>query len=246
MKPETDSPTEIHTPEDQRQRLMALRHDLRTQLAHILGYSEMLQEGADPQSASGFLADVGQIQRAGRRLLNIIHQELAPENWRLLDIIHEVLDSANYRGGPKSLSRIDYEFKTQLNAIIGYEEILHEEAEEQGRETLAADLRIIGAAAMELLSLVNTSLAGQGIESGAGEGGTEDRTTPASDPGQRPTAPSPHDPGIERQEIVPGSILVADDDKMSRDLISRRLQSQGHTVALAETGRRRDCHSRMD
>ena len=236
MTPEPDSTTESHVPEDQRQRLRALRHDLRTQLTHIIGYSDMLQDGSTPQSASGFLADVGQIQRAGRRLLNIIHQELNPENWRLLDIIHEALDPENHRGGPESLSRIDYEFKTQLNAIIGYEEMLHEEAEEQGRETLAAELGIIGAAALELLSLVNTNLAVPDIEAGAGEGGKEERGTPAPDPGPRPTVPSPHDPGIQRRETVPGSILVADDDETSRDLISRRLRGQGHTVALAESG----------
>src|SRR5258706_1267250 len=35
-----------------------------------------------------------------------------------------------------------------------------------------------------------------------------------------------------------GRILVVDDVEMNRDLLARRLQQQGHTVSLAENGRR--------
>ena len=35
-----------------------------------------------------------------------------------------------------------------------------------------------------------------------------------------------------------GRLLVVDDNEMNRDLLSRRLQQQGHTVSLAENGRR--------
>ena len=36
---------------------------------------------------------------------------------------------------------------------------------------------------------------------------------------------------------VPGRILVVDDNEMNRDLLSRRLRQQGHTVSVAVNGR---------
>jgi serine phosphatase RsbU (regulator of sigma subunit) len=39
-------------------------------------------------------------------------------------------------------------------------------------------------------------------------------------------------------EAVPGRLLVVDDNEMNRDLLSRRLRQQGHTVSVAENGRR--------
>lgn len=37
---------------------------------------------------------------------------------------------------------------------------------------------------------------------------------------------------------IPGRILIVDDNEMNRDMLSRRLVRQGHTVTIAENGRR--------
>lgn len=39
-------------------------------------------------------------------------------------------------------------------------------------------------------------------------------------------------------ETAPGTVLVVDDVEANRDLLSRRLQRQGHSVAVAENGQR--------
>ena len=86
MTSETQASTEFYPPEDQRQLLTTLRHDLRTQLTHIMGYSQMLHDGVDPRSDSWgqaipILAGARLTGRVGRGLdvglLNIQTDEVA-------------------------------------------------------------------------------------------------------------------------------------------------------------------------
>ena len=44
-------------------------------------------------------------------------------------------------------------------------------------------------------------------------------------------------PESASSEAVSGRLLVVDDNEMNRDLLSRRLRQQGHTVSVAENGR---------
>ena len=50
--------------------LAQLRHDLRTPVHQILGYSELLQEEAEEAGHQSFVSDLGKIQLAARQLLN--------------------------------------------------------------------------------------------------------------------------------------------------------------------------------
>ncbi len=50
-----------------------LLHDLRTQLNHIIGYSEMLTERAEEEGPADFVPDLEKIQAAGRRLLDLVN-----------------------------------------------------------------------------------------------------------------------------------------------------------------------------
>jgi CheY-like chemotaxis protein len=58
--------------------LRELRHDLRTPLNQLLGYVEMLLEDADTVPAAGFAAGLGQIHAAGKQLLALVNEALAP------------------------------------------------------------------------------------------------------------------------------------------------------------------------
>jgi CheY-like chemotaxis protein len=42
---------------------------------------------------------------------------------------------------------------------------------------------------------------------------------------------------IAASHVAAGTILVVDDNEMNRDLLSRRLRRDGHTVVIAEHGR---------
>ncbi|HWE51309.1 MAG TPA: hybrid sensor histidine kinase/response regulator [Bryobacteraceae bacterium] len=64
------------------------------------------------------------------------------------------------------LASMSHELRTPLNAVIGYSEMLEEEAEERGIPTLVADARKIGRAANHLLHLINDVLDLSKIEAG--------------------------------------------------------------------------------
>ncbi len=64
------------------------------------------------------------------------------------------------------LANMSHELRTPLNAVIGYSEILLEDAEAEGRQELTADLKRINIAGQHLLSLVNNVLDLSKIEAG--------------------------------------------------------------------------------
>lgn len=64
------------------------------------------------------------------------------------------------------LARMSHELRTPLNAVIGYSEMLLEDAEAAGREEQCADLKRIHGAGKHLLTLVNDVLDLSKIEAG--------------------------------------------------------------------------------
>jgi signal transduction histidine kinase/DNA-binding response OmpR family regulator len=64
------------------------------------------------------------------------------------------------------LANMSHELRTPLNAIIGYSEMLHETAQEEGREDFLPDLEKIGQAGRHLLALISDILDLSKIEAG--------------------------------------------------------------------------------
>ncbi|MGV8955997.1 MAG: ATP-binding protein [Cypionkella sp.] len=77
-------------------------------------------------------------------------------------------DDAERANGAKSefLAKMSHELRTPLNAVLGYSEILLEDAELDGRGEQIADLQKISAAGKHLLSMVNDILDISKIEAG--------------------------------------------------------------------------------
>jgi adenylate cyclase len=193
----------------------SLKHDLRTPLNHIIGYCELLIEEAGERTLQALVPDLQRIHGAGRRLLGVINDLFDPAK------------SASLRN---DRSVIHHEVRTPLNQIIGYTEMLQEEAQDRGDLELLKDLRKIDEAARSLLRLVvehllpgddNSVLLQAATPSGATTFLKRD-STPAS----RPVATA-----------LTGALLLVDDDEANRDMLSRRLTRLGHTVTLAVNGR---------
>src|SRR5262249_48463292 len=64
------------------------------------------------------------------------------------------------------LANMSHELRTPLNAVIGYAEILQEDAQDEGNDQVVQDLNRILAAAKHLLTLLNEILDLSKIEAG--------------------------------------------------------------------------------
>ncbi len=135
-----------------------------------------------------------------------------------------------------SLANMRHTLRTSLNHIIGYSEMLLEEAGERHLDDFAADIQKIRTAGRQLLTLINELL--EPISTQAGSPALAPETTDSSallrDPesGSRPLAadagPVP--------ETSSSRLLVVDDNENNRDMLSRRLKQQGYDVSTAEGG----------
>src|SRR5436305_7220703 len=59
--------------------LAKVRHDLRTPINHIIGFSEILLEEAPPELPENFVQDLQKIRAGGMRLLELLNQHLSTE-----------------------------------------------------------------------------------------------------------------------------------------------------------------------
>lgn len=196
------------------QELSKIRHDLRTPINHILGYAEMLLEetGLPPN----FRQDLDRIHSGGRQLLNLINQYFGDDTFRQIPDRHQLY----------------HELRTPVNHIIGYSELLTDEAEDKQWTHLIPDLDRIREAARKWLSLCEQYLLHHPLH-GATAAAV---SAPAAHPAEKPAAtPASGDQPFDMVADT-GTLLVVDDDEVNRQMLARRLERRGYSVALAADG----------
>ena len=122
-----------------------------------------------------------------------------------------------------------HDLRSPLNQIIGYAEMLAEDAEAQRNEGLYADLGRIREAGRSMLEIIEQNFAPldgglRPVESSAG------RVSIAEPEFARPAMRT--DVGL----MAVGNVLVVDDEATNRDVLSRRLKRHGHKVCAASSG----------
>lgn len=122
----------------------------------------------------------------------------------------------------EALKKLRHDLRTPLNQILGYAELLGEEADERGDPRTAADLGKIAAAARTLVGRVEALVGDPGAQS--------TRISSSSAP------PEAESEALEAADEE-GLVLVVDDDERNRDMLGRRLSRSGYRVLLADGGR---------
>lgn len=204
--------------------LVYLRHELCTPINAMIGYSELLLEEQQIQQQTTLWEDLQKIHTCSQQLLTLVSTILDPAKLEIIQIEGK-LDTFS--------STLRVELLTPLNAIMGYCEMLLEDAP----AALLPDLDSINTSAQQLLTLVNdiVSLAQQQLqilnaqqeapplllESQAAVAFLESATTTLETLSQE----SP-----EKQ--VQGGMILAIDDT-NPDLLARQLKRHGYNVTTA-------------
>ncbi len=137
-----------------------------------------------------------------------------------------------------TLKFIRHELRTPLNQIMGYGEMLREDAVDEGNTALADDLGKIEKAARNLLSLINVHLSPiqEAGKKHSGQGPAEETVPDMRDEGKRIFAAA----AGKSKSLEPdtGLILLVDDNESNREVLARQLEKQGYTVTAAEDGQK--------
>ena len=210
-------PTQNSSPDPHSQQtlLAHLRDRLDPPIDRILGYADLLlaalNDSAEPtlreRQQSDLSLDIQKIHLAGMQLLHVVRAILSPV---LIEIQHQDIAQLT-----PTLRR---EILTPLSTIIGYCELLLEEA----NLDIIPDLEQIQTAAKDLLDIVNTL----------------DRPLDPSAVAQmpaKPMTPQLHQVTSLSPIIRASRILVVDDDAANSSLLSKHLTRLGSQVAIATT-----------
>ena len=209
-------------PDPARVRAAALghvRHELRTPINAIIGYSEMLLEDATDGGDAMVTEDLERMRSAGRDLLGRVDRLLDPERLAA----EPNVDIEGYG------AQIRADLRDPTTAVIGYAEMLLED----GAGAMRADLERILGAARRLLELSTDIVRIATLPSADNGDVSADATSMAAGVLAQIKPVQAHADSEERQ----GSLLVVDDNPLNRDLLSRQLARKGYVVATCENGR---------
>jgi signal transduction histidine kinase len=154
--------------------LANLSYELRTPLNVIIGYNDLLLDGAFGSLAPAQTETLRRIDQGSRELLELVNRTLDPscltaetstslssfepaslarENARLMEELHQT-----QRAGLEFVTTTSHELRTPLTAIIGYNDLMldHEFGPVSAEQTNV--LQRVRTSALELLHAINTNL----------------------------------------------------------------------------------------
>ena len=133
-------------------------------------------------------------------------------------------DSAIASARTRVSSQLLHDMRNPLNQIIGYAEMLAEGTEGERRDRFVSDLENIRSAGHRMLALIEDNFTS--FDDKAFVAAADDDDEAVSDPTS----------AQEQAPVVPGVLLIVDDDAINRDVLTRRLTQQGHIVQSASNG----------
>jgi class 3 adenylate cyclase len=196
--------------------LKRLRHDLRTPLNQIIGYTEILVEtAAEDGGLPTLLEDLHHLHAASLQILTILNEGLA--QWKV-------------EAGNVDLVALRRSLLGPLNSVIGYRDLCEETARSLGLTETLADLEKVGLASRNLRGLLEQESFAERYHLG----------TPSPVENSLPPFPMPMTipPMAEAPEVETsrGHVLVVDDEPLNREMLLRRLKRIGFTATGAQNG----------
>jgi class 3 adenylate cyclase len=132
------------------------------------------------------------------------------------------------REARSTLRKLQHDLRTPLGQILGYAEILEEDARDAGNDPLVPDIHRIQGAARDLLRLVDGIFEPHAADASSAPGEVGDHVP------ERTSSVRSREP---REALAGARILLVDDDAANRDLLARRIGAHGPAVRFASNGR---------
>ncbi|MBT4838079.1 MAG: SpoIIE family protein phosphatase [Methylococcales bacterium] len=202
---------------------MQLQHKLLVPAEVIVEYSEILIEDCNQEIDIDCITDLKHIKSSSTQLC---------------EFIKTILVKTTKKTSATELKQygihVRHEIRIHLNHIIGYSEILLEEAEENNQQDNLEILGRIYNSSQSLLSHMDDILDYSTVSMNL----NDDDSNISPDNSMVKNLVDSIKP-LNRQDILSeftGTILIVDDIEMNRDLLETRLQKQGHVVITAENG----------
>jgi CheY-like chemotaxis protein len=209
--------------------LANLRHELRTPINAIIGYSEMMIEDTTDENADGhdLNPDLLRVLGAGKELLTVVNDTLDQKKIEAgqLDMDIEEFGAC-----------LRHELRTPVSAVIGYTEMLLEDAPDLGGEPFIPDLQKVHAAANRFLDLINDVVNYARIEAGETAPDLHSAATATLMEEAVATVQALEQSHHNDGEDLQGNILVVDDNAINQDILSRYLERLDHLVVTADGG----------
>lgn len=218
------SPTDAARQRPTRQQfLTAFRADLLAPIEAMVGYSQMLSNDSGERPAP-FQEDVAKLHAAAKELYQFVKQKLS--------VAGRGAGTADF---DTRLRELRHDIGNQLNHVLGYCQLLLLEEQDVYFGALAGDLEKI----REYCKTCETTLL-QYKDSKTDEA-PEIQPSPLSKKPEPWIQPAPELPAAlpvpaASHPVAPASVLVADDNEVSRDVLLRILQREGHHVTFACDG----------
>jgi len=206
--------------------LAHIRHELRTPINAVIGYSEMLLEDESAAGNAARVRDLRSIREAAGEILGQVAEVLDADRIQRRSNI----DLAEYT------QTIRHALRVPINSIIGYSELLMEDAAVEHADGLLADLGRIRSAGQRLLQCLGEIVSATGLT--LGDAALDREVHGSAEITETLDSISPLSPSERTcQDGQGGRILVVDDNRVNRDLLKRMLERDGHSVELAENGK---------
>ena len=208
-----------------------VRAEFDAPVSAVIGLLELLREDIGREGADTYLLDLEKMQLAAQRVRSMVGDLLEGE------IAQEAGPNQDVAAFS---SKLRHDLRTPLTALLGYGELLSEEARDEGRETILSTLTGVMDAGRRLLGQIDAMMEFmRATRDGSPPGDAAVDDVPEATilrqalDSIRPVLMEEH---AVARAIAAGRILVVDDNPSNRELLSRRLSRDGHEITTCADG----------